>query len=56
MTLASRFLARLLELPPADTHDVTGEPLTTAKTLATADQAVFHDPSPPSALLLPVMG
>jgi hypothetical protein len=25
MTLASRFLARLLELPPADTHDVLVE-------------------------------
>ncbi|WNG61333.1 CocE/NonD family hydrolase [Archangium gephyra] len=33
----------------------TGEPLGTAKTLAAADQAVFHDPSHPSALLLPVM-
>lgn len=45
MTLASRFLARLLGLPPADTYDV-----------AAADQAVFHDPAHPSALLLPVMG
>ncbi len=34
----------------------TGEPLGTAKTLVAADQAVFHDPSHPSALLLPVMG
>ncbi|WP_375768154.1 CocE/NonD family hydrolase [Archangium gephyra] len=34
----------------------TGEPLGTAKTLAAADQAIFHDPAHPSALLLPVMG
>ncbi len=34
----------------------TGEPLGTAKTLVPADQAVFHDPAHPSALLLPVMG
>ncbi|PTL81398.1 CocE/NonD family hydrolase [Vitiosangium sp. GDMCC 1.1324] len=34
----------------------TGEPLATAKTLVPADQTVFHDPSHPSALLLPVMG
>ncbi|MCY1082106.1 CocE/NonD family hydrolase [Archangium lansingense] len=34
----------------------TGEPLATAKTLVPADQAVFHDPAHPSALLLPVMG
>ncbi|WP_257453453.1 CocE/NonD family hydrolase [Archangium lipolyticum] len=34
----------------------SGEPLGSAKTLVPADQAVFHDPAHPSALLLPVMG
>jgi putative CocE/NonD family hydrolase len=34
----------------------TGEPLATATTLAVADQAVFHDPARPSAVVLPVTG
>jgi putative CocE/NonD family hydrolase len=32
----------------------SGEPLATAKTLCAADQAVFHDPAHPSAVILPV--
>ena len=32
----------------------TGEPLATATTLHAADQAVYHDPGRPSAVLLPV--
>ena len=34
----------------------SGEPLGTATTLVAAEQAVFHDPAHPSALLLPVLG
>jgi putative CocE/NonD family hydrolase len=34
----------------------SGEPLGTAKTLVAAEQAVFHDPAHPSALLLPLLG
>jgi uncharacterized protein len=33
----------------------TGEPLATASTLQAADQAVYHDPQRPSAVLLPVV-
>jgi uncharacterized protein len=33
----------------------TGEPLATAATLGTAEQAVCHDPAHPSAVLLPVI-
>jgi putative CocE/NonD family hydrolase len=32
----------------------SGEPLATAQTLCVADQAVFHDPTHPSAIILPV--
>jgi putative CocE/NonD family hydrolase len=32
----------------------SGEPLATAKTLCAADQSVFHDPTHPSAIILPV--
>jgi uncharacterized protein len=32
----------------------TGEPLATARDLASARQQVFHDPAHPSALVLPV--
>jgi uncharacterized protein len=32
----------------------TGEPLTTATTLVTARQAIYHDPARPSAVMLPV--
>ncbi len=34
----------------------SGEPLATAVTLIAADQAVYHDPTHPSAIILPVMG
>lgn len=33
----------------------SGEPLATATTLVAADQAVYHDPDHPSAILLPVL-
>jgi putative CocE/NonD family hydrolase len=33
----------------------SGEPLATATQLVVADQAVYHDPTHPSAILLPVM-
>ena len=33
----------------------TGEPLATATKLVAADQAVYHDPACPSAIVLPVM-
>jgi putative CocE/NonD family hydrolase len=33
----------------------SGEPLATATTLVAADQAVFHDPAHPSAIVLPVI-
>ena len=33
----------------------TGEPLATAMTLRCAEQAVYHDPARPSALLLPIV-
>lgn len=33
----------------------TGEPLATATTLLTAQQAVYHDPARPSAVILPVI-
>ena len=33
----------------------SGEPLATATTLHTADQAVYHDPDHPSAILLPIL-
>ena len=33
----------------------TGEPLATASSLQTADQAVYHDPGRPSAVLFPVV-
>jgi hypothetical protein len=32
----------------------TGEPLATAASLRAADQAVYHDPERPSAVVLPV--
>jgi hypothetical protein len=32
----------------------TGEPLATAASLQAADQAVYHDPERPSAVILPV--
>jgi putative CocE/NonD family hydrolase len=34
----------------------SGEPLATATTLIAADQTVYHDPTHPSAIILPVMG
>ena len=34
----------------------SGEPLATATKLVAADQAVYHDPAHPSAIILPVMG
>jgi putative CocE/NonD family hydrolase len=34
----------------------TGEPLSTATQLVAADQAIYHDPPHPSALLLPAVG
>jgi putative CocE/NonD family hydrolase len=34
----------------------SGEPLATATTLVVADQIVYHDPTHPSAIILPVMG
>lgn len=34
----------------------SGEPLATATTLKVADQAVYHDPAHPSAVVLPIMG
>ncbi len=34
----------------------TGEPLATATKMLVADQAVYHDPEHPSAILLPVLG
>ena len=33
----------------------SGEPLATATRLVAADQAVFHDPARPSAIVLPVI-
>jgi predicted acyl esterase len=34
----------------------SGEPLATATTLVAADQAVYHDPAHPSAIILAIRG
>jgi putative CocE/NonD family hydrolase len=34
----------------------SGEPLATATTLVAADQTVYHDPTHPSAIILPILG
>jgi predicted acyl esterase len=33
----------------------TGEPIATATTLKVAEQAVYHDPAHPSAVILPIL-